>query len=94
MGVRYGIFNHTKKEMVVPDHIPVDAADPTTYPYAPFIANLMTYSWRFDHVVIIDDSQDFDCLVMFGNKYKDRSVELWNEFVLLFGGVLNDIKSV
>ena len=34
MGVRYGLFNHTKKEYVVPEKLSVDAADPTTYPYA------------------------------------------------------------
>ena len=94
MGVRYGLFNHTKKEFIVPKDIPVDAADPTTYPYASFIANLMMHSWRYDNVVIMDDSRDFDCELMFGNRYKDRSIELWNEFVLLYGGVFKDLKSI
>ncbi|HUT28042.1 MAG TPA: hypothetical protein VMW85_08365 [Methanomassiliicoccales archaeon] len=94
MGVRYGVFNHSKKEYVLPENIPVDAADPTTHPYAAFIVNLMLYSWRFDDVVLIDDSRDFDCQVMFGHKYRDRSVELWNEFVLLYGGLFKDLKSV
>lgn len=94
MGVRYGIFNHTKKEFVVMNDIPVDAADPTTYPFASFMANLMIYSWRYDHVVIMDDSRDFNCELMFGQMYKDRSKELWNEFVLLYGGVYKDLKGV
>lgn len=94
MGVRYGVFNHTKKEYVLPETIPVDDADPTTYPYAAFIANLLLYSWRYDHVVVMDDSRDFDCELMFGNRYRDRSKELWNEFVLLYGGLFKDLKGV
>ncbi len=94
MGVRYGLFNHTKKEYVLPESIPVDGADPTIYPYAAFIAYLMMESWRYDHMVLMDDSKDFDCEVMFGNQYKDRSMDLWNEFVMILGWQFKDLKSV
>jgi|WetSurMetagenome_2_1015567.scaffolds.fasta_scaffold237862_2 hypothetical protein len=94
MGVRYGLFNHTKKEFVVPEHIPVDAADPTTHPYAAFIAYLMVEDWRYDHVVLMDDSKDFDCQRMFGSQYKDRSVDLWNCFVTIFGWQFKDLKKI
>jgi hypothetical protein len=62
MGVRYGLFNHTKKEYVVPEKLPVDAADPTTYPYANFISYQamgeleVRPTWR-----VMDDSKDSDC---------------------------------
>jgi hypothetical protein len=93
MGVRYSLFNHTKKEFVRPGPIPVDEADPTTYPYAAFLANLMIYSWRHDHVVVLDDSGDFACEAMYRD-YQDRSVELWNEFVDLYSGLLPDLKRI
>ena len=93
MGVRYSVFNHTKKEFVRPEPIPVDAADATTYPYAAFIANLLVYSWRHDHVVVLDDSGDFSCETMYRD-YLDRSVELWNEFVEMHTGLLPDIKRI
>jgi len=94
MGIRYGAFNHTKKEYVLPEKIPVDGADPSTYPYAPFIAYLLMESWRYDHVVIMDDSKDFDCELMFGSDYNDRSVDLWNEFVKIMGWQFKDLKKV
>ncbi|HNX48071.1 MAG TPA: hypothetical protein PKM11_05895 [Methanomassiliicoccales archaeon] len=94
MGVRYGLFNHTKKEFVVPEKIPVDAADPTTYPFANFISYLMMESWRYDHVAIMDDSKDFDCQRMFGSQYKDRSGELWNEFIMIMGWQFKDLRSI
>jgi len=94
MGVRYGAFNHSKKEYVVPEKIPVDGADPTTYPYAQFLAYLLMESWRYDHVAVMDDSKDFDCEIMFGNRYKDRSIDLWNEFVMIMGWQFKDLKAV
>jgi hypothetical protein len=94
MGVRYGLFDHTKKEYVVPEGIPVDGADPTTHPYAAFIAYLMMEAWRYDHVVVMDDSRDFDCEIMFGSQYRDRSVELWNEFVTIMGWQFKELKKV
>ncbi len=94
MGVRYGLFNHTKKEYVVPEKLPVDAADPTTYPYANFISYLAMESWRYDHVAVMDDSKDFDCQRMFGAQFKDRSQELWNEFIMVMGWQFKDLRPV
>ena len=94
MGVRYGLFNPTRKEYVVPEKLSVDAADPTTYPYANFISYLLMESWRYDHVAVMDDSKDFDCQNMFGSEYKDRSVELWNEFIMIMGWQFKDLKRV
>ena len=94
MGVRYGLFNHTKKEYVIPDNLPVDGADPTTHPYAAFISYLLMESWRYDHVAVMDDSKDFDCQRMFGTGYRDRSADLWNEFVTIMGWQFKDLKAV
>ena len=94
MGVRYGLFNHTKKEYAIPEKLPVDGADPTTYPFANFISYLMMESWRYDHVVVMDDSKDFDCQLMFGSQYRDRSKDLWNEFVMIMGWQFKELKQV
>jgi hypothetical protein len=94
MGVRYGLFNHSKKEYVIPDKLPVDGADPTTHPYAAFISYLLMESWRYDHVVAMDDSKDFDCQSMFGTGYRDRSTELWNEFVTIMGWQFKDLGRI
>ncbi len=94
MGVRYGLFNHSKKEYVIPDKLPVDWADPTTHPNAAFISYLLMESWRYDHVVAMDDSKDFDCQSMFGTGYRDRSTELWNEFVTIMGWQFKDLGRI
>lgn len=93
MGVQYSVFNHSKKEFVRPGPIPVDAADPTTYPFAAFLTNLLVNSWRHDHVVVLDDSGDFGCEQMY-REYADRSVELWNEFVELYSGLLPGLQRI
>jgi hypothetical protein len=82
MGVRYGVFNHTRKEYVHPEPIPVDGEDPIASPYSAFITYLLVYNWRHDHVVILDDSGDIECDWELGRDYKDRTIELWNEFVI------------
>lgn len=94
MGVVYGVFNHSKKEYVQPDALPVDAEDPVMYPFSAFITNLMVNTWRHDHVVILDDSGDIECDYSLAKKYRDRSVELWNEFVSMYDVELPDLKSV
>ena len=53
----------------------------------------MVYSWRHDHVIVLDDSGDFSCEAMYRD-YTDRSVELWNEFVEMYTGLLPDLKSI
>jgi hypothetical protein len=94
MGVIYAIFNHTKKEFVHPDGLPIDRSDPVNCPYSMFIANLLVNSWRHDHVVIFDDSGDVLCDWELSNSYKNRSRELWNEFVTLYGALHPDLKAV
>ncbi|NLT36730.1 MAG: hypothetical protein GXX95_01030 [Methanomassiliicoccus sp.] len=91
MGIVYAVFNHTKKEYVHPEGLPVDRSDPVSYPYSAFITNLLVNSWRHDHVVMFDDSGDIQCDWELSKRYKDRSKELWNEFVTLYGGLLPDI---
>jgi hypothetical protein len=95
MGVRYSIYNRTKKEYIGPESIPVDGEDPTSFPYAALLANLLVNTWRHDHVVILDDSGDFDNELN-AKDYRDRSVELWNEFVTLYKGSLKpcEVKKV
>lgn len=94
MGVIYGIFNHTRKEFVRPTGLPVDGEDPVSHPYSAFIANLMVNSWRHQHVVILDDSGDIQCDWELTEKYRDRSVELWNEFVTMYQGLIPGLTSV
>lgn len=94
MGVSYGLFNHTRKEYVLPGMLPVDGADPTTHPYAAFIAYLLMESWRYDHVAIMDDSKDLDRPSALGAEYLDRSRELWNEFVTIMGWQFKGLRTV
>ncbi len=63
-------------------------------PYANFISYLLMESWRYDHVAIMDDSKDFDCHRMFGSRYEDRSVDLWNEFIMIMGWQFKDLRSL
>jgi hypothetical protein len=45
-------------------------------------------------VVILDDSGDFDCDYELAKKYKDRSVELWNEFVSMYENEFPGLKKI
>ena len=94
MGVIYGIYNHTRKEYIRPGPLPIDSEDPVRYPFSAFITNLLINSWRHNHVVILDDSGDFDCDFELAKKYKDRSVELWNEFVTMYGTELSGLTKI
>lgn len=94
MGIIYGVFNHTRKEFVQPADLPVEGSDPVSFPYSAFIVNLLMNSWRHEHVVVLDDSGDIQCDWDLSKKYKDRSVELWNEFVTLYGGLLPGLIKV
>jgi len=94
MGIIYAVFNHTKKEFVHPDGLPVDRSDPVNYPYSAFIVNLLVNSWRHDYVVMFDDSGDIQCDWELTKIYVNRSMELWNEFVTIYGGVHRDLEPV
>ena len=48
MGIVYAVFNHTKREFVHPDGLPIDRSDPVSYPFSSFITNLLVNSWRHD----------------------------------------------
>jgi hypothetical protein len=92
--VIYGLYNHTRKEYVQPGPLPVDGEDPVRYPFSAFIVNLLVNSWRHDHEVILDDSRDFDCDFELAKKYKDRSVELWNECVTMYETELSGLMKI
>jgi hypothetical protein len=94
MGIIYAVFNHTKREFVHPDDLPVDRSDPVSYPYSAFITNLLVNSWRHDHVVMFDDSGDIQCDWELSKSYKNRSSVLWNEFVTMYSAILPDLEPV
>jgi hypothetical protein len=94
MGIIYAVFNHTKKEFVHPEGLPIDYSDPVNYPYSAFIANLLVNSWRHDHVVVFDNSGDIQCDWELSKVYHDRSKALWNEFVTLYGALHPDLRAV
>ncbi|MBI0582870.1 MAG: hypothetical protein ISF22_01435 [Methanomassiliicoccus sp.] len=94
MGVIYAVFNHSKKEFVQPESLPVDRSDPVSHPFSAFLASLMLHDWRHDHVVIFDDSGDIQCDWTLSKVYKDRSVELWNGFVSMYGSLLPGLRPV
>lgn len=45
-------------------------------------------------MVILDDSGDFDCDFELAKRYNDRSVELWNEFVTMYGTELSGLVKI
>ena len=94
MGIIYAVFNHTKREFVHPDGLPIDRSDPVSYPFSSFITNLLVNSWRHDHVVIFDDSGDIYCDWTLSKIYRNRSKELWNEFVTLYGALHPELRPV
>jgi hypothetical protein len=91
MGVIYTLVNDTRKEFIGVGPLPFNAKDPEEYPYCNFIVYLLKTHWKYDNVLLLNDSGDFDVLWNREESYKDVGIELWNEFVERMKGKYPDL---